>query len=331
MRILVTGAEGFIGSHLVERLVGSNHEVTALVLYNSFNSAGWLNDLVSSSPPNLSVVLGDIRDSVSMQRIVENHEVVIHLASLIAIPYSYKAAQSYIETNVMGTLNVMEAARQSGVKRVIHTSTSEVYGSAQYTPMDEAHPIVGQSPYSASKIGADQIAHSYWASFGLPVTTIRPFNAYGPRQSQRAFIPSVIVQLLSGATTLSLGSLDPTRDLTFVLDTAEGFQLVAESELGMGQVFNMGSGYEVSMGNVVELLFEIIGTRVPIIEDENRKRPKNSEVERLFSDSSKLRNALGWDPKHASIEGLRSGLEATVRWFRDNDKHSGYRSTIYVV
>lgn len=327
----MTGAEGFIGSHLVENLVRANHDVTAFVLYNSFNSVGWLEQVNSTKPSNLQICLGDVRDPGSILKASTDQEVVVHLASLIAIPYSYQAPRSYIETNVLGTLNVMEAARNSGVLRVVHTSTSEVYGSARYTPMDESHPLVGQSPYSASKIGADQIAHSYWASFEVPVTTVRPFNAYGPRQSQRAFIPSVIVQLLGGAKNLALGSLTPTRDLSFVHDTAEGFQLVAESHLGAGEVYNMGSGYEVSMGQVVEMLFEITGIRIPIIEDQNRKRPKQSEVERLWSESSRVSETFGWHPQHANIEGLYRGLEKTVRWFRDNLDLHGYDSATYIV
>lgn len=331
MRILVTGAEGFIGSHLVERLVHSDHDVTAMVLYNSFNSLGWLEDLSSSNPSNLRVHLGDVRDMNSVLSATANQQIILHLASLIAIPYSYQAPRSYVETNVLGTLNVLEAARQSGVRRVVHTSTSEVYGSARYTPMDESHPLVGQSPYSASKIGADQIAHSYWTSFGLPVTTLRPFNAYGPRQSQRAFIPSVIVQLLAGVKTLKLGSLTPTRDLTFVQDTAEGFQIVAESDRGTGAVYNMGSGYEVSMGKVVEMLMEITGVNVPIQEDKERVRPEHSEVDRLWSDSSRISETFGWKPRHAETDGLYRGLENTVRWFRDNSGHHGYDSARYIV
>lgn len=331
MRILVTGAEGFIGSHVVEKLVKSNHDVTAFVLYNSFNSVGLLKQIAASKPSNLRILPGDVRDLSSLLQATANQEVVVHLASLIAIPYSYQAPRSYIETNVIGTLNVMEAARNAGVLRVVHTSTSEVYGSARYTPMDESHPLVGQSPYSASKIGADQVAYSYWASFEVPVTILRPFNAYGPRQSQRAFIPSVIVQLLSGATSLALGSLTPTRDLTFVHDTADGFQLMAESDLGAGKAYNMGSGFEVSMAQVVEMLFEITGITVPITQDENRRRPKQSEVERLWSDSSNFSEAFGWHPQHANIDGLHQGLEKTVRWFRDNLDLHGYDSATYIV
>jgi dTDP-glucose 4,6-dehydratase len=277
------------------------------------------------------MVPGDVRDADSLQAAMAGHDVVIHLAALIAIPYSYQAPRSYIETNVIGTMNVMEAARRAGVSRVVHTSTSEVYGSAQYVPIDEKHPLVGQSPYSASKIGADQVAHSYWSSFGVPVTTVRPFNTYGPRQSQRAFIPSVIVQLLSGAESISLGSLSPTRDLTFVTDTAEGFRAVAEGTGGRGEVFNMGSGFEISMGEVVEMLCEISGRKVAVSEDPARVRPENSEVERLWSDSSKIESAFGWKPAHAGRDGLYRGLEKTYAWFRDNSNEAGYDAKRYVV
>lgn len=329
MRILVTGAEGFIGSHVVASLAESRHDVTAFVLYNSFNSAGWLDqNLHGGSVSN--IIFGDIRDPDSIQVAMEGQEVVIHLASLIAIPYSYQAPRSYQETNALGTLNVMEAARRAGVSRVVHTSTSEVYGSAQYVPIDENHPLVGQSPYSASKISADAIAHSYWTSFGLPVTTVRPFNAYGPRQSQRAFIPSVIVQLLSGAEQLSLGSMSPTRDLTFVEDTARGFRAVAEAKGGLGEVFNMGSQFEVNMGSLVELICEIYGRQVPVWQDRVRMRPQGSEVDRLWSDSSKILSTFGWEPQYKGLDGLKQGLEKTLQWFRENSSHSSYNPASYV-
>jgi len=331
VRILVTGSEGFVGSHLVSRLLEAGHQVDAYVLYNSFGAAGWLDSPGFIGREHVQVVLGDVRDADSLQTAMAGQDVVIHLAALIAIPYSYKAPRSYIETNVIGTMNVMEAARRAGVSRVVHTSTSEVYGSAQYVPIDEKHPLVGQSPYSASKIGADQIAHSYWSSFGVPVTTVRPFNTYGPRQSQRAFIPSVVVQLLSGATSISLGSLSPTRDLTFVTDTAEGFRAVAERTGGLGEVFNMGSGFEISMAEVVEMLCEISGRKVAVTEDPARVRPENSEVERLWSDSSKIESAFGWKPAHAGRDGLYRGLEKTYAWFRDNSNEAGYDATRYVV
>ncbi len=331
MKILVTGAEGFIGSHLLQTLTFGGHDVTALALYNSFASEGWIDHPGFVEREAIRVVLGDVRDGDSLRSIMEGHEVVIHLAALIAIPYSYQAPRSYFETNVFGTMNVMEAARRAGVGRVVHTSTSEVYGTAVYVPIDERHPLVGQSPYSASKIGADQVAHSYWASFGVPVTTVRPFNTYGPRQSQRAFIPSVIVQLLSGAASISLGSLSPTRDLTFVTDTAEGFRAVAEGTGGLGEVFNMGSGFEISMGEVVDMLSDISGRKVAVTEDPSRVRPENSEVERLWSDSSKIEKIFGWKPAHGGHDGLYRGLEKTYAWFRDNSNEAGYDAQRYVV
>ena len=331
MKVLITGAEGFIGSHVSEALSATGHELTLLALYNSFGTAGWLGNLGAPNQKDARVILGDVRDADFLQKAVEGHDIVIHLAALIAIPYSYQAPRSYIESNVIGTLNVIEAARRAGVSRVVHTSTSEVYGTAQYVPIDERHPLVGQSPYSASKIGADQIAHSYWSSFGVPVTTVRPFNTYGPRQSQRAFIPSVIVQLLSGVDSLSLGSLSPTRDLTFVKDTAEGFRAAAEGTGGLGEVFNVGSGFEISMGEVVEMLSEISGRKVSVTEDPARVRPENSEVERLWSDSSKIEKAFGWKPAHAGRDGLYRGLEQTYAWFRDNSNKAGYDAKRYVV
>jgi NAD dependent epimerase/dehydratase len=331
MKFFVAGSEGFIGSHLTDLLLRAGHTVTAYVLYNSLGAAGWLDRVDVAREHEIEICAGDVRDADALQAAVVGHDVVIHLAALIAIPYSYQAPRSYIETNVIGTLNVMEAARRADVSRVVHTSTSEVYGTAQYVPIDEKHPLVGQSPYSASKIGADQIAHSYWSSFGVPVTTVRPFNTYGPRQSQRAFIPSVIVQMLSGAESISLGSLSPTRDLTFVTDTAEGFRAVAEGTGGLGEVFNMGSGFEISMGEVVEMLCEISGRKVAVTEDPARVRPENSEVERLWSDSSKIENAFGWKPAHAGRDGLYKGLEKTYAWFRDNSDEAGYDAKRYVV
>lgn len=331
MKILVTGGEGFIGSHLCEALLSAGHEVTALVLYNSFNSYGWLTLEGIASRDGLQIQPGDVRDASSLESLMVGHDVVIHLAALIAIPYSYQAPRSYIETNVLGTLNVMEAARRAGVARVIHTSTSEVYGTAQYVPIDEKHPLVGQSPYSASKIGADQVANSYWSSFGVPVLTVRPFNTYGPRQSQRAFIPSVIVQILSGATELSLGALSPTRDLTFVQDTAAGFRTLAEGQGGEGEVFNLGSGFEISMEEVVDMLSEVAGIKLTAREDSQRVRPVNSEVERLWSDSKKIEDSFRWQPDHVGRDGLFLGLEKTFSWFRENYQFLGYDPTRYVV
>lgn len=331
MKLLVTGSEGFIGSHLVEELVRAGHQVTALVQYNSFNSVGWLDSLPENVQEAVKVVMGDVRDAGSVRAAVQGHERVAHLAALIAIPYSYTAPHSYYETNALGTLNVLDACRDFGVERLVHTSTSEVYGSAQYVPIDENHPLVGQSPYSASKIAADQLAHSYWASFGVPVTTLRPFNTYGPRQSQRAFIPSVMVQVLSGITKLKLGSLTPTRDLTFVGDTARGFAKALESVYGVGEVFNMGSGFEISMGDVVEMIRSISGRSFEVVEDVERVRPEASEVERLWCDSSRMMNTFGWSPEHAHKDGLMRGLEKTYEWLSRHFDGSGYRSNAYVV
>ena len=331
MKVFVTGAEGFIGSHVVEALVARGHEVKALVQYNSFGNMGWLTNEFFAENKTSSLVFGDVRDVEFLAFSMSDQDVVIHLAALIAIPYSFHAPRSYLETNATGTLNVLEAARQAGVSRVVHTSTSEVYGSAQYVPIDEKHPLVGQSPYSASKIAADQIAYSYWASFDTPVTTVRPFNAYGPRQSQRAFIPSVIVQALAGISELSLGSLTPTRDLTFVEDTAAGFVAVAEATGGLGEVFNMGSGFEVSMGEVLDVISDVSGMKLTAQEDSTRVRPAAAEVERLWSDSSKIKDAFGWEPSHGGLDGLRVGLEKTYRWLRDNQGLPGYRPEKYVV
>ena len=331
MRIFVTGAEGFIGSHLVEKLVERGHHVTALAQYNSFNSRGWLDALSGEVLEKVAFRFGDVRDAGFIRDAIAGHDRVAHLAALIAIPYSYSAPASYLETNALGTLNVLEACKVNDVKRVVHTSTSEVYGTAQYVPIDEKHPLVGQSPYSASKIAADQVAFSYWSSFSVPVTTIRPFNTYGPRQSQRAFIPSLMVQLLAGATELRLGSLEPTRDLTFVQDTARGFADVLESDGGLGEVFNMGSGFEISMRDIVALACQISGERPEITVDSERIRPADSEVERLWSDSSKMRDTFGWQPRLSGREGLYKGLEDTYRWFRDNHGRADYDASKYVV
>lgn len=331
MRCFVTGADGFIGSHLVEELVARGHAVTALAQYNSLNSAGWLDSISEDTRRQITVISGDIRDSSFMREAIKNHERVAHLAALIAIPYSYAAPASYVDVNILGTLNVLEACRLAGTQRVLHTSTSEVYGSAQYVPIDEGHPILGQSPYSASKIGADQLAYSFWASYGLPVVTVRPFNTYGPRQSQRAFIPAVAVQLLSNEKSVALGSLAPTRDLTFVRDTARGLAIVLESDQGLGETFNMGTGFEISIGEVVKLLFEIAGRQLEIHVDPQRVRPENSEVERLWSDSSKARDTFGWEPEKPGGAGLREGLAETYRWLADPTNLAKYQPTRYVV
>ena len=330
MKFFVSGADGFIGSHLVEELVARGHRVTALAQYNSFNSIGWLASISEQAKASVDVVLGDVRDAGFMHNAIAGHSHVAHLAALIAIPFSYTSPASYVQTNVEGTLNVLESCRRNGVERLIHTSTSEVYGTAQYVPIDEAHPVIGQSPYSASKIGADQLAHSYWSSFGVPVVTLRPFNTYGPRQSQRAFIPSVAVQLLAEVPRINLGSLSPTRDLTFVSDTARGFADVLLSDSGVGQTFNMGSGFEVSMRQVFDTLCEIAGSFPEVALDAERVRPEASEVERLLSDSSKISETFGWEPKYGHQKGLRRGLEATYEWFA-GASFGGYSAKAYVV
>lgn len=326
----MTGADGFIGSHVLEELVLRGHQVTAVAHYNSFNHRGWLDTLQLAEGSDFEVVVGDVRDSGFVDDAVRGHSHVLHLAALIAIPYSYAAPRSYVETNVLGTLNVLEACRRNDVQRIVHTSTSEVYGSAQVVPIDEQHPLAGQSPYSASKIGADHLAQSYWSSYSTPVVVLRPFNAYGPRQSQRAFIPSVISQLLSGGTTLSVGAINTTRDLTFVSDTARGFADVVESQKGLGEVFNMGSEFEVSMGEVIEHLFEISGRRLELVTDAQRLRPEASEVARLWSDSARMFQTFGWSPTYGGRDGLRRGLAATFEWFKSS-VNAGRNSPKFVV
>lgn len=330
MKVFVTGADGFIGSHTVEALVRRGHEVTALVQYNSLNSVGWLAEVASDLIAETRVIHGDIRDPGFAIDALAGHEAVIHLAALIAIPYSYVAPTSYLQTNVLGTANILEGAKRNGLRRVIHTSTSEVYGSAQFVPIDEKHPLVGQSPYSASKIGADQIAHSYWSSFGTPVVTLRPFNAYGPRQSQRAFIPSVMIQHLGQQDSLRVGSLSPTRDLTYVDDTARGFVLAVESDAGLGEVFNMGSGFEISMRDLLEEIAAITGQHLEVSVDDSRIRPERSEVERLWSDCGKIFERFSWAPEAAGLPGLRAGLAKTYEWLSKNHTREGYDPSGYV-
>ena len=311
--VLVTGAAGFIGSHLTERLVREGMKVKALVHYNSRNDWGLLERIPKDTLKEIEVISGDLRDPFSMASTVKGCEVVFHLASLIAIPYSYNAPQAYAATNVMGTLNVLQACLSEGVQKVVHTSTSETYGTARYVPIDEKHPMQGQSPYSATKIGADKIAESYYHSFGLPVATIRPFNTYGPRQSARAIIPTVISQALSGRN-VHLGNLTPTRDLNFVADTVDGFFRIAHSDAALGEVINIGSGKEISIGDLVNKIIAIVGNPVELIIDEERIRPCKSEVERLLCDNAKALRLTGWKPQTS----LTDGLEQTVRWIREN-------------
>ncbi|MFI0737595.1 SDR family NAD(P)-dependent oxidoreductase [Streptomyces sp. NPDC021100] len=328
-RVAVTGAEGFIGSHLVEALVADGHRVRAMVQYNSFSSYGWLEVLPAEVLDSVEIVLGDVRDPGSVQDLVKGADTVYHLAALIAIPYSYRAPHSYVETNVTGTLNVLEAVRHLEIGRLVHTSTSETYGTAQTVPITEDHPINTQSPYAASKAGGDRLADSYHASFELPVVTLRPFNTFGPRQSMRAVIPTVIGQVAAGERTITLGDLRPTRDFSFVKDTVAAFRAVgtAPAERVVGRTFNSGTGQEISVGDLVGLIGKIMGTDLDVREDTARVRPAASEVMRLVCDASRLRAATGWAPAHS----LEDGLAATVEFFRDPANLARYKTGIYNV
>ena len=328
--VLVTGADGFIGSHLVEQLIKEGQRVKAFCLYNSFGRAGWLDDLAKEIKSEVEVVLGDIRDPICVREAMRDCDQVFHLAALIAIPYSYIAPASYIETNINGTLNVVQAARDLEISRVIHTSTSETYGSAQFVPITEDHPQVGQSPYAASKIGADQIALSYWRSFNTPITVLRPFNTYGPRQSARAVIPTIITQIASGQKTIELGALSPTRDFNFVTDTCAAFQAVAVSDEALGKVVN-ASNFEISIGETAQLISEIMNVEIEIRADDQRFRPEGSEVNRLFGDNQRLRNMTGWYPKYGNIEGFKKGLKITAEWFADPQNLAKYGPNRYAV
>lgn len=330
-RVLVTGADGFIGSHLTEHLIGRGCDVRALVQYNSLGSWGWLDESPVEVRRDLDVFAGDIRDPHGVRTAMTGCDVVLHLAALIAIPYSYHSPQTYVETNVMGTLNVVQAARDLGIERVVHTSTSEVYGTARFVPITEAHPLQGQSPYSASKIGADQIALSYHAAFGTPVSVLRPFNTYGPRQSARAVIPTIISQIAAGAQTIKLGAVHPTRDFSFVTDTVRAFEAIAECDAAVGQTLNAGSGFEISIGDTAQLLIDLMGRPVEIVTDDQRMRPEASEVERLWADSSALRALTGWTPDYGEGEGFRRGLEQTIDWFTDPANLARYKTDRYML
>jgi NAD dependent epimerase/dehydratase len=329
--ILVTGADGFIGSHLVEALVAQDYQVKAFVMYNSFGSRGWLDTVPEATKQAINVVAGDIRDGTAVRAAMQGCSGVLHLAALIGIPYSYVAPQSYVDTNVTGTLNVVQAARDLGLGKVVHTSTSEVYGTAQFVPITEEHPVIGQSPYSASKIGADHIALSYHRSFEVPVTVARPFNTYGPRQSARAVIPAIISQIAAGKRTLSLGSMHPTRDFNFVGDTVGGMIAALEAEAAVGEVLNIGSGFEVSIGDTVKMICEVMGAEVEIETDDKRVRPQASEVERLWADNEKLKGLTGWSPKYGGLAGLREGLEITAAWFSDPANLARYEASRYEI
>lgn len=313
MNVLVTGAGGFIGSHLVERLVKEGARVRAFVHYNSRNDWGNLELINPAAKKEIEVVTGDIADPFSVRNATRGVRTVYHLSSLIAIPYSYVAPQSYVTTNVQGAINVLQAAREEGVERVVHTSTSECYGTAQYVPIDEKHPLQGQSPYSASKIGADMIAESYWRSFELPVAILRPFNTFGPRQSARAVIPTIISQALKGGV-IKLGSLAPTRDMNYVENTVDGFLAAAQHPAAVGQVINVGSGREISIGDLARLIIDLLGSKSEVVEDTQRLRPANSEVERLLCANDKARELLGWTPR----VDLEEGLRRTIAWMTGN-------------
>lgn len=328
-KILVTGADGFIGSHLTEELVRRGYGVRAFVFYNSFNSWGWLDHSKQEIKKNLDVFAGDIRDPHGVKQAMKGCDVVFHLAALIAIPYSYYSPDTYVDTNIKGTLNVVQAARELDMGKVIHTSTSEVYGTARFVPITEEHPLQGQSPYSASKIGADQIALSFYDSFETPVSVVRPFNTYGPRQSARAVIPTVITQIASGNNKIKLGSLHPTRDFTYVKDTVEGFIAVAESKTSIGEVINIGSNFEISIGETANLIAEIMNTSIEIETDQVRFRPDKSEVDRLWADNSKAKTTISWEPIYGGKEGLKKGLIETLEWFTNPENLKHYKSDIY--
>jgi len=321
--VLVTGAGGFIGSHLVEKLYERGYKVKAFLHYNSQNNWGWLE--TSTVKEKLEIIMGDVRDYDSVYNAMQGCDTVFHLAALIGIPYSYVSPNAYIKTNVEGSYNILESARQQKVENIIMTSTSETYGTAQYIPIDEKHPMVGQSPYSATKIAADQLAISYFKSFDLPVKIARPFNTYGPRQSSRAIIPTIITQILSGKKEIKLGNLDPTRDLNFVIDTVNGFLAIAENDAFNGEIVNIGTGYEISVRDLVKVIIGIINTEVQIIEDNDRIRPLKSEVERLFCDSTKLQTQTAWKPETS----LKKGLEITVEWLKNN--YQNYKADLYSV
>ena len=328
MKILVTGADGFIGSHVVETLVKSGHEVRAFVLYNSFNSWGWLDESDQSIRDSIDIFAGDLRDPHGVDKAVENQEVVLNLAALIAIPYSYHSPDTYIDTNIKGTLNILQAARRHNVKRVVQTSTSEVYGTAQYIPIDELHPLHPQSPYAASKVGADQLALSFHASFDLPVGILRPFNTYGPRQSARAVIPTIISQL-ANKSKVKLGSLSPTRDFSFVQDTANGFLAAAQSDAIIGQTVNLGSGFEISIKDTAETIAKLMNTKLELAKDDQRVRPENSEVERLHASIEKAEKILGWQPQLKGLAGFETGLKQTIEWFSNPANLSRYKADRY--
>jgi len=328
-KILITGADGFIGSHLTETLVKQGYLVKAFVYYNSFNSWGWLDELDKDIKDSIEIFSGDIRDPNGVRQAMKNCDTVLHLAALIAIPYSYHSPDTYIDTNVKGTLNIVQAAKDLNIKKVVHTSTSEVYGTARFVPITEEHPLKGQSPYSASKIGADQIAYSFFASFKTPVTILRPFNTYGPRQSARAVIPTIITQIADGKKKIRLGSTTPTRDFNFVEDTVDGFISAINSNSTDGEVINIGSNFEVSIGITAQIIADLMQQKIEWEVDEERIRPTNSEVERLWASNSKAKAILGWEPKYGGLDGFKKGLQKTIDWFIKKENLSKYKINTY--
>jgi NAD dependent epimerase/dehydratase len=327
--VLVTGAGGFIGSHLTEALVREGCKVRAFVHYNSRSEWGWIDSFSKDIRSSIEVFAGDVRDPNGVRTAVKGCDTIFHLAALIGIPYSYHSPDTYIDTNVKGTLNIVQAARDLDVQRIVQTSTSEVYGTARSVPITEEHPLQGQSPYSASKIGADQLAWSFYASFKTPVVIARPFNTYGPRQSARAVIPTIVSQIANGVKSIKLGALTPTRDFNFVTDTAQGFIAIARAKNVEGEVINIGSNFEISMRETADLIAEVMGASIQIELDQARLRPATSEVERLWADNSKAKRLTGWQPAYAGRDGLRRGLEETARWFRNTDNLKYYKHDLY--
>ena len=328
-KVLVTGADGFIGSHLTEALVRKGYETKAFVYYNSFNSWGWLDHCVPEVKGQFEVFPGDIRDPHGIRKAMEGCDAVLHLAALISIPYSYHSPDTYVDTNIKGTLNVVQAARESAVAKVIHTSTSEVYGTAKFVPITEDHPFQGQSPYSASKIGADQIAISFYNSFHTPVSIIRPFNTYGPRQSARAVIPTIITQIANDQRQIKLGAVHPTRDFNYVEDIISGFAAALESYQAIGEMINLGSGFEISIGDTAKIIAEMMGVEIEILSDTQRLRPEKSEVDRLLADSTKAKKLLEWEPKYGGADGFKRGLAKTIEWVTDQTNFLTYKSRKY--
>jgi len=324
---LVTGADGFIGSHLVELLLSKNINVKAFCIYNSLGNKGWLETIPKEKLENIEIYFGDIRDQESVNEAVKGCNIVFHLAALISIPYSYQAPSSYVDTNIKGTLNILNAVRSFETDHLIHTSTSETYGSAQYVPIDEIHPLVGQSPYAASKIGADQLALSFWRSFSTPISVLRPFNTYGPRQSTRAVIPSIITQISNGSRKLKLGNLSPTRDFNFVKDTCEAFYAISQAKDTLGEVINAASNFEISIKDTAQLISELMMKDIEIVEDLQKIRPGLSEVNRLFGCNKKLIEKTSWKPNFSGLEGFKNGLKETIEWFSEEENLQFYKYT----